>query len=515
MKKAMFLMGFLGICGLLLASDEPADFSGTWILDAKKSFVRGRALDENEKAPLVIVQTENEIRISVSVSGRRLGYESFRLDGEKALIPGPQGAGLTVKTRLKGNKLEIEKENRYSGRISKTWSKYSLSKDGKTLKLESPGRTLVYKKVDTMPGSASQPENPGPQAEILKPESLSAAAIESVKKQRPDRKLHFVVAGGPVVRPDPSPLPGKRSSDSQRSAAARRFPDAFVTVDIYRGSRFQEKAVVVFMNRKQAVQFYGQKSERSSFSEDVMDGEEVRKVAEGMDSFFKTALDISQSSERFNAFLPENIRSLFKHPDRKFRMHMPPGAIDPSWKEMLSKAADRPGRGPLDGVDGWREKLSDKELRRFLSLSLDFIFQQIWLSFEGLEGDPGTQLKPALLISNPPEYMKLLEKSTSLNRRLLEEEGVLTPEHLRRASDYMRQLLGPCNTVKEVAKSEMCPCFLLPYLGEGYIYNRASELEARNKIPSDAKLYSFQMANLNFHFSIEDTNTRIVCIAMN
>jgi hypothetical protein len=85
-----------------------------------------------------------------------------------------------------------------------------------------------------------------------------------------------------------------------------------VTVDIYRGSRLQEKAVVVFMNQKQAVQFYGQKDERSPFSEDVMDGEEVRKVSEGLDSFFKTALDISQSSERFNAFLPENIRSLLR-----------------------------------------------------------------------------------------------------------------------------------------------------------------------------------------------------------
>jgi hypothetical protein len=107
------------------------------------------------------------------------------------------------------------------------------------------------------------------------------------------------------------------------------------------------------------------------------------------------------------------------------------------------------------------------------------------------------------------------EKSTSLNRRLLEKEGILTPEHLRLASDYMRQLLGPCNTVKEVAKPEMCPCFLLPYSGEEFIYNRASEQEARNKIPSDAKLYSFQMANMNFHFVIEDTNIRIVCIALN
>jgi hypothetical protein len=209
MKKAMFLLGFLRIFGLLFASDEPADFSGTWMLDAKKSYVRGRTLNENEKAPLVIVQTGNEIRISVSVSGRRIGYESFRLDVEKAVLPGPKGAKLTIKTRLKGNELEIEKENRYSGRMSTAWSKYSLSKDGKTLKLESPGRTLVYKKVDVMPGDTSQPENHSPHPTVLKPESLAAAAIESVKKQRPDRELHFEVPVEPVVRPDLTPPPRK------------------------------------------------------------------------------------------------------------------------------------------------------------------------------------------------------------------------------------------------------------------------------------------------------------------
>ena len=85
--------------------------------------------------------------------------------------------------------------------------------------------------------------------------------------------------------------------------------------------------------------------------------------------------------------------------------------------------------------------------------------------------------------------------------------------HIRKNAAYSAYL--PSTITKEVAEPEPCPCFLLPYLGEGTIYNRVSELEARNKIPADAKLYVFKMANLNFHLSIVDENPRIVCIALN
>jgi len=370
------------------------------------------------------------------------------------------------------------------------------------------------------PEKAKAGTGPKNNATVASPDQYASLAMDSVRnslRSRGDapKEFRLELAQEPVVRPDCSSLHRKGSSDSQRSAAAQRFPDAFVLVDIYRGNELQEKAVVRFMNQKPAVQFYGQKSQRSPFSEDVMDGAELQQVTKGLDPFFTTALDVSQSNERFNDLLPENIRSLFKHPDRKFRMHMPPGAVDPSWREMLSRETYYPGKGSLDGVDGWGKRLSDNELRRFVTLSLDLIFQQVWLAFEGLEGDSGTSLKPRLLISNPPEYIKQLGKSVSQNRRLLEDEGVLTPEHLRLTSDYMKQLLRPSTVVKELAKPELCPCFLLPYLGEGSIYNRPSELEAKNEIPADAELYLFRMANLNFHFSVVDTNPRIVCIALN
>ena len=509
MKKAMLLLGVCGIFGSLFAFEKGANFSGTYIRESTASLW---AL--NEPNPLIIKQNENEILISLNIRGSNVAYEGFRLDREKVVIPGPNGAKLTIKARLKGNKFEIEKENRYSGKISRLKKTYSLSNDGKTLKMETGGIVLVYTKVDGLPGSVAHPEKTGSQAAIREPEYYAAAAVESVKKQRPDALLRFAIAGKPVVRPDCSALHARGPGRIEQSAILSKFPEAFVPVEIYRGDKLQEKAVVIFMNRQNAVQFSGQKSRRPVFSEDAMDGAEVQKVAAGLDPFFTNALDVSQGSDRFKAFLPGDIRSLFRHPDRKFRMHMPPGAVDPSWREMLSREAAYPGKGSLDGVNGWNTKLSDQELRRFVALSLDLIFQQIWLGFEGLEGDSGTRLKPALLISNPPEYMQLLEGGVSKNRQLLEASGVLTPEHLKLTSDYMKQLLGPGTIVKEVAGSEPCPCFLLPYSGEGPIYNEASELQARNKIPADARLYSFKMANLNFHFSIVDDNPRIECIAL-
>jgi hypothetical protein len=357
-------------------------------------------------------------------------------------------------------------------------------------------------------------------AAAISPEAYAAQALESVRESLGARgesteESRLELAREPVVRPDCSGLHGKESNGSQRSAVALRLPDAFVLVDIYRGAEHEEQAVVVFMDRKPAVLFTGQKSGQGVFSDDVMDGAEYKQVAKGLDPFFTIALDVSQSSERFDAFLPQDIRSFYKHPDRKFRMHMPPGAVDPSWREMLSRETFYPGKGSLDGVDGWKKRLSDEELRRFVALSLDLIFQQVWLAFEGLEGDIGTRLKPVLLISNPPEYIQQLEKSVSRNRRLLEAAGVPTPEHLKLTSDYMKQLLGPGTVVKEVAEPEPCPCFLLPYSGEGFIYSKASESEARNNIPADAKLYLFKMANLNLHFSIVNAKARIICIALN
>ena len=321
----------------------------------------------------------------------------------------------------------------------------------------------------------------------------------------------------PVVRPDCSALHPNRSSSGQQPEAAAMMPDAFAHINVYRGNAFKERATVIFMKGSPSVRFSGRKSPGSVFSEGIMDEAELRQVDERLNPFFTTAVDVSRSSERFYPFLPFDIRSLLKHPDRKFRLNMPPAAVDPSWSDaLLKESGSRNAKASsLDGMDTWKKKLSDKDLRGFVALTLDLAVQQYWLAFEGLQQDLEIRLEPQLLASNPKEYIKLLEKTVSQNRRLLEKDGDLAPSHIRLTSGYIKQTIGQSFIVKEVSGPQPCPCFLLPYLGERYVSNKKSEMEVMGNVPEDAKLYLIGISSLQLHFSDLDAFPRIVCIALN
>ena len=199
------------------------------------------------------------------------------------------------------------------------------------------------------------------------------------------------------------------------------------------------------------------------FSEGNMDRTELQQVANELESFFEAAVDVSRGSERFYPYLPDDIRSMLKHPDRKFRMYTPPGAVDPSWREKLAQdAVSRSAKpAPLEGLDGWNEKLSDEELRRLVASQLDAIVQQTFLIIGGYEKGftaLGNRLRPQALVSNPREFIKLLEESIAQNRSLLQKAEFLSPDHLKVASRYMRRLIGQGFVVKEVSKPDPCPC---------------------------------------------------------
>lgn len=366
-----------------------------------------------------------------------------------------------------------------------------------------------------------QPEGETNGGASLAPEAYARLALASVRKSyisqgENTEEFRFELFGDPVVRPDRSELRTDALSRDQRLEAAVPMPEAFVHINVYRENAFKERATVTFMNRKPDVRFSGRKSPGDVFSKGIMDEAEFKDVVEKLDPFFSVAVDVSRDSERFHSFFPYNIRSLLKHPDRKFRLNMPPAAVDPSWRERLLKEAGPRNTGPgsLGGMDNWKKRLSDKDLRRFVALTLDLAVQQNWLAFEGLEPDPDTRLQIQLLVSNPKEYIKLLEKTVSQNRRLLEKAGVLAPSHFRLTCGYIKQLIGQSIIVKEVPKPEPCPCFLLPFLGEKYVSSRASELEVMNNVPEDASLYLFGMAGMRLHFSNVDAIPRIVCIAL-
>ena len=159
---------------------------------------------------------------------------------------------------------------------------------------------------------------------------------------------------------------------------------------------------------------------------------------------------------------------------------------------------------PLDGLDSWKKKVSDKDLRLFIALTLDLAVQQNCLALEGLEMDPDPRLKPQLLVSKPKDYIKMLEKTVKQNRQRLQKAGALAPRHYRATCSYIQQMIGQSIIVKEVSGPEPCPCFLLPFSGERYVSSKEAESEIMNNLPEDAKLYLFGVLELTLwanHFS--------------
>ena len=278
-------------------------------------------------------------------------------------------------------------------------------------------------------------------------------------------------------------------------------PDAIVLVNLNSGATVKGQALVMFTgNRPVATRF---SPEKDPFSEGALDRTELQQVANELDSFFTAAVDVSRGSDRFYPYLPDDIRSMLKHPDRKFRMYMPPGAVDPSWREKLAQdAVSRSAKpAPLEGLDGWNEKLSDDELRHLVALQLDVVVQQTFLLFRGYKKEAMAQAirqRPQALVSNPREFIKLLEKSIAQNRSLLQKAKFLSPDHLKVASRYMRRVIGQGFVVKEVSKPDPCPCFM--------------------SSPADAALYVTSFGSpsggLALHFTRLGGSLRIVCAAI-
>jgi hypothetical protein len=486
MRKTMLLLAFIGLAGLLRGTDQTVNLSGTWVLNVQESDPRAR--QGYLSSPLVIVQTEDELQLHITNNGKRT-YESFRLDGKNSVTQMPNGAEVTIKVKLKRDAIEVTNENKYPGGEAKITRKYSLSKDGKTLNMSTAGMKLVYRKAEAAFEAASQPKSQSPPTKVLKPESYAAAALEAVRSRRPDERTRIEVVGAPVLKPAGSRLP----------AIA---PDAIVRVNLCSGEIVSEQAMVFFFEgRPPMPQFSPPKD--NPFPKATMNRNELEEISGELESFFADAVDVGRGAERFYRYLPDDIRSLLKHPDRKFRLYMPPGAVDPSWREKLAEEAAARGATPtpLEGVDGWREKLSDDELRRFVALTLETLIQQSLLEVIGHSKearDQAARQRPQTLVSNPREAIKLAEEIVSQNRRLLKAVDILNPEHLKPTSGYMELLIGKGFVVKEVSQPNPCPCFHLS--------------------PEDAALYvsSFgaPFGGPSLHFSRMSGKLRIVCVAL-
>jgi hypothetical protein len=483
MRETVLLLAFIGLAGLLRGTDQTVNLSGTWVLNIQESDVHAR--QGNVSGPLIILQTENEIQIHFDFHGQP-AYESFRLDGKKHVTRMPNGAETTIKATLTRDAFKVTNDLNLPGGGGKVTRKYSLSKDGKTLHLSTALRKLVYNKADTALETAFIPTSQDPQAIALNPEYYAARALAAVQRQRLDEGIEVI--GAPVLK-------------TAGSRLIEIAPDAIVRINLYSGEVVREQAMVFFFEGGPPMPQFS--PQNNPFPQTTMNRKELAKISGELESFFAVAVDVSRGSERFYPYFPDDIRSLLKHPDRKFRLYMPPGAVDSSWREKLAKEAAARGTKPtpLEGIDGWQEKLSDDELRRFVALTLDTLIQKSLLEIKGYAKkarDQAARQQPQTLVSNPRKAIKLAEEIVSQNRRLLEKTGILHPEHFKLISGYMELMIGKGFVVKEVSQSNSCPCFQLS--------------------PEDAALYvspfGAPSGGLALHFSRMGGKLRIVCVGL-
>lgn len=177
MRKIFFLAAVLCLSAVAAFSQaKPADFSGTWILDASKS-----KLDERsriESMTLTVAQTEKELKVTTETkrmpppadaasgegrvggrgTGRGLGAGdstvSYSLDGKETTveIDGPNGKmPVKYKGSIDGGAASLSSSRTFSGPMGEvtvtTKDSWSLSADGKTL--------TVVREQSTPRGSSS------------------------------------------------------------------------------------------------------------------------------------------------------------------------------------------------------------------------------------------------------------------------------------------------------------------------------------------------------------------------
>lgn len=216
MKRLATIVGFTILCMYLntWAAEEPGSFSGTWILDSKKSDAFPRPIMDmgspvgdvsrgggfgggmgggmppgggmggpgggmggpgggmpggagggrgpqapQQPVPVVIQQTESEMHITSTMKGmdgKEIPIiENYKLDGKELveMVPVPNSADKfkkTTKATLKKNKFQVRIATSTPQGLSETNKEYSLSKDGKTLTLEISTSMSMFRSIQKL-----------------------------------------------------------------------------------------------------------------------------------------------------------------------------------------------------------------------------------------------------------------------------------------------------------------------------------------------------------------------------
>lgn len=244
-------------------------------------------------------------------------------------------------------------------------------------------------------------------AESIRTLAVASAtqAFQLSRKRTDDVRVELV--GNPVLLPDHRSLHARRSPTS----SSRTPPDAIVPAVVRAGGVFRESVLVVFRGEQGATEF----SYNGSPGFLPLEEQEWREVSAALDKFYETAVDVTRGPERFNPYLPKDMRMVLGSPAPGRRLLLPPQSI--------------------------QRDLSNDDLRRYAALMLDMASLNQWMEFEGIDrtADLPKHVSPA---SNPHEFIRALAPVLGARRRMLKELGAFEARHLEASTPFLRRMLG-------------------------------------------------------------------------
>jgi Carboxypeptidase regulatory-like domain len=279
-------------------------------------------------------------------------------------------------------------------------------------------------------------------------------AFQLSRKGTDDVRVELV--GNPVLLPDHRSL----HTRTNPTTASRTPPDAIVPAVVRAGGVFRESVLVVFRGEQGATEF----SYNGSPGFLPLEEQEWREVSEALDKFYAMAVDVTRGPERFNPYLPEDMRVALGSPALKRRLLLPPESVE--------------------------RDLSNDDLRRYAALMLDMASLNQWMEFEGIDrtADLPKQVSP---MSNPRGFIRALAPVLEARRRMLKDLGAFEARHLESTRPFLRRMLG-----------------------EGLVAREDPQRDRITHLPAGARMYAAPLggftAALFPHFILVNGQIRIV-----
>lgn len=279
-------------------------------------------------------------------------------------------------------------------------------------------------------------------------------AFQLSRKVIDDVRVELV--GNPVLLPDHRSLHARTTP----TTTSRTPPDAIVPAVVRAGDVFRESVLIVFRGEQGVTEF----SYNGSPGFLPLEEQEWQEVSAALDMFYATAVDVSRGPERFDPYLPEDMRIMLGSPAPGRRLLLPPESVE--------------------------RDLSNDDLRRYAAVMLDMASLNQWMEFEGIDrtADLPKQVSPS---ANPREFIKALAPVLEARRRMLKDLGAFEARHLESSRPFLRRMLG-----------------------EGLVAREDPQRDRITHLPAGARMYAAPLggftAALFPHFILVNGQIRIV-----